>query len=104
MLSESEASLPLLSPDPSPSAQDDNAEDIQHIGSMTSWRAWRLGGSAVASLRLHFDQHVDVWNSQAATGDSSYFGKLPPQVVENLLQKRLSDCLRGALVSVLAGG
>jgi hypothetical protein len=30
-------------------------------------------------------QHFDVWNFHKATGDSSYFGKMPPQVVENLL-------------------
>jgi DNA modification methylase len=30
-------------------------------------------------------QHFDVWNFQNATGESSYFGKMPPQVVENLL-------------------
>lgn len=29
-------------------------------------------------------QHFDVWNFQAG-GDSSYFGRMPPQVVENLL-------------------
>lgn len=30
-------------------------------------------------------QHFDVWSFQASDGDSSYFGKMPPQVVENLL-------------------
>lgn len=30
-------------------------------------------------------QHFDVWNFQKADGESSYFGKMPPQVVENLL-------------------
>jgi hypothetical protein len=30
-------------------------------------------------------QHFDVWQFQKAGGESSYFGKLPPQVVENLL-------------------
>ena len=30
-------------------------------------------------------QHFDVWNFQTAAGESSYFGKMPPQVVENLL-------------------
>jgi hypothetical protein len=30
-------------------------------------------------------QHFDVWSFQKADGESSYFGKLPPQVVENLL-------------------
>lgn len=30
-------------------------------------------------------QHFDVWNFHTATGDSSYFGKMPPQIVENLL-------------------
>jgi DNA-binding transcriptional regulator YdaS (Cro superfamily) len=30
-------------------------------------------------------QHFDVWSFQTASGESSYFGKMPPQVVENLL-------------------
>lgn len=30
-------------------------------------------------------QHFDVWSFTKADGDSSYFGKLPPQVAENLL-------------------
>lgn len=30
-------------------------------------------------------QHFDVWQFQTADGDSSYFGKMPPQIVENLL-------------------
>jgi DNA modification methylase len=30
-------------------------------------------------------QHFDIWQFQAADGDSSYFGRMPPQVVENLL-------------------
>ncbi len=30
-------------------------------------------------------QHFDIWTFQQADGDSSYFGKMPPQVVENLL-------------------
>lgn len=30
-------------------------------------------------------QHFDVWNFQTSDGTSSYFGKMPPQIVENLL-------------------
>jgi hypothetical protein len=30
-------------------------------------------------------QHFDVWSFTKADGESSYFGKLPPQVAENLL-------------------
>jgi len=30
-------------------------------------------------------QHFDVWQFQTSDGESSYFGKMPPQVVENLL-------------------
>lgn len=30
-------------------------------------------------------QHFDIWPFQNAAGESSYFGKMPPQVVENLL-------------------
>ncbi len=30
-------------------------------------------------------QHFDVWNFAKANGDSTYFGQMPPQVVENLL-------------------
>jgi DNA modification methylase len=30
-------------------------------------------------------QHFDVWTFQNAAGDSSYFGRMPAQVVENLL-------------------
>lgn len=30
-------------------------------------------------------QHFDVWSFQTSTGDSSYFGAMPPQVVENVL-------------------
>lgn len=30
-------------------------------------------------------QHFDIWNFAKAKGDSTYFGQMPPQVVENLL-------------------
>lgn len=30
-------------------------------------------------------QHFDVWNFHTINGDSTYFGRMPPQVVENLL-------------------
>lgn len=30
-------------------------------------------------------QHFDIWTFPTADGESSYFGKMPPQVVENLL-------------------
>jgi DNA methylase len=30
-------------------------------------------------------QHFDIWQFHKAEGDSTYFGKMPPQVVENLL-------------------
>ncbi len=30
-------------------------------------------------------QHFDIWQFAKANGDSSYFGQMPPQVVENLL-------------------
>jgi hypothetical protein len=30
-------------------------------------------------------QHFDVWSWQSSAGESSYFGKMPPQIVENLL-------------------
>lgn len=30
-------------------------------------------------------QHFDIWQFQASDGESNYFGKMPPQVVENLL-------------------
>lgn len=30
-------------------------------------------------------QHFDIWNFATADGESSYYGKMPPQVVENLL-------------------
>jgi hypothetical protein len=30
-------------------------------------------------------QHFDIWQFTKSDGDSSYFGKMPPQVVENLL-------------------
>jgi hypothetical protein len=30
-------------------------------------------------------QHFDVWQFQKADGESSFFGRMPPQVVENLL-------------------
>jgi ParB/RepB/Spo0J family partition protein len=30
-------------------------------------------------------QHFDIWSFHRADGDSGYFGKMPPQVVENLL-------------------
>lgn len=30
-------------------------------------------------------QHFDIWQFSKADGDSSYFGQMPPQVVENLL-------------------
>lgn len=30
-------------------------------------------------------QHFDVWSFQTADGESSHFGKMPPQIVENLL-------------------
>lgn len=30
-------------------------------------------------------QHFNIWNFQQSDGESSYFGRMPPQVVENLL-------------------
>jgi hypothetical protein len=30
-------------------------------------------------------QHFDIWQFHKSDGDSSYFGRMPPQVVENLL-------------------
>jgi hypothetical protein len=30
-------------------------------------------------------QHFDIWQFQSADGESSYFGRMPPQVIENLL-------------------
>jgi DNA modification methylase len=30
-------------------------------------------------------QHFDIWQFPKADGESSYFGRMPPQVVENLL-------------------
>ena len=30
-------------------------------------------------------QHFDIWQFQTSDGESNYFGKMPPQVVENLL-------------------
>jgi DNA modification methylase len=30
-------------------------------------------------------QHFDIWQFGQADGESSYFGRMPPQVVENLL-------------------
>lgn len=41
--------------------------------------------SADFAQPLESRQHFDVWQFQAADGDSSYFGRMPPQVVENLL-------------------
>lgn len=34
---------------------------------------------------LASQQHFDIWQFQTSDGESSYFGKMPPQVVENLL-------------------
>jgi hypothetical protein len=30
-------------------------------------------------------QHFDIWTFAKADGESSYFGRMPPQIVENLL-------------------
>jgi hypothetical protein len=30
-------------------------------------------------------QHFDIWNFSKSDSDSTYFGQMPPQVVENLL-------------------
>jgi hypothetical protein len=43
------------------------------------------GKSAVFGEPPESRQHFDVWQFQNAAGESSYFGKMPPQVVENLL-------------------
>jgi hypothetical protein len=40
---------------------------------------------ALENLPPESRQHFDVWQFQTADGASSYFGKMPPQVVENLL-------------------
>src|SRR5260221_104979 len=47
----------------------------------------------LADKRKHADfgkapesrQHFDIWQFAKANGDSTYFGQMPPQVVENLL-------------------
>jgi DNA modification methylase len=47
-------------------------------------------------------QHFDVWQFQTADGESTYFGKMPPQVVENLLW--LYTQPSQIVVDVFAGG
>jgi DNA modification methylase len=48
---------------------------------------WVSDFQSIGELKTPPDsrQHFDVWNFQTAAGDSNYFGKMPPQVVENLL-------------------
>jgi hypothetical protein len=39
-------------------------------------------------------QHFDIWQFQKAEGDSSYFGRMPPQIVEisrRHLQRAVSE-------------
>lgn len=47
-------------------------------------------------------QHFDIWTFQAAAGESSYFGRMPPQVVENLLWLYTEP--GGIVVDPFAGG
>jgi DNA modification methylase len=47
-------------------------------------------------------QHFDVWSFSKADGDSSYFGRMPPQVVENLLW--LYTSVGDVVVDPFAGG
>jgi hypothetical protein len=37
------------------------------------------------SLPPESRQHFDIWNFSKSNSDSTYFGQMPPQVVENLL-------------------
>lgn len=47
-------------------------------------------------------QHFDLWSFQNASGDSGYFGRMPPQVVENLLWLYTEP--GGTVVDLFAGG
>jgi hypothetical protein len=55
--------------------------DEDTVGRWVSAKAKEFGNADAPESRQHFD----VWNFAKADGESSYFGKMPPQVVENLL-------------------
>lgn len=46
---------------------------------------WLQDGRSAEMQPPESRQHFDVWSFGKADGESSYFGKMPPQVVENLL-------------------
>jgi hypothetical protein len=48
---------------------------------ITASKSNALENEAPPASRHHFD----VWQFQSANGESSYFGRMPPQIVENLL-------------------
>lgn len=61
------------------------ADDIGvAIGTINTWLS-EMPKMAELNEPPESRQHFDVWSFQTATGDSSYFGKMPPQIVENLL-------------------
>lgn len=58
--------------------------DEDTIGRWVSAKAQECGNADAPESRQHFD----VWNFQSSADDAgtgSYFGKMPPQIVENLL-------------------
>jgi DNA methylase len=61
-------------------------EQIAGIDHVTASR-WIVSKSADAENETPppSRQHFDLWQFQKADGESSYFGRMPPQVVENLL-------------------
>ena len=59
----------------------ENGPDEVTIGRWVSSKRTEVQNEDAPESRQHFD----VWQFQSANGESSYFGKMPPQVVENLL-------------------
>lgn len=59
----------------------ENGPDEVTIGRWVSSKRTDVQNEGAPESRQHFD----VWQFQKSEGESSYFGKMPPQVVENLL-------------------
>jgi DNA modification methylase len=55
--------------------------DDKTVAAWTAEKTAAAGNSAPPVSQQHFD----IWSFTKANGESSYFGRMPPQVVENLL-------------------
>jgi DNA modification methylase len=79
-------------------AKELDGPDEDTVGRWVSAKTKEFGNADAPQSQQHFD----LWNFTKADGDSSYFGRMPPQVVENLLW--LYTDVGDVVVDPFAGG